>query len=381
MPPRDLGLGGAGPALLSVNRGQRPTHAPFPPQGSPRFLLPRHPAVVTAAAVRTSTTAGSVRSRLFRGAGQLLARLGGVRWAPHAVALGGPGTFLHHVQEVLGQEVVASVHLGPPRANRKPVLHLMDHRGRSVAFAKLGMNELTCRRVRNEAEALRRLSGVQMSNLVVPELIDEGRWEGLDYLVMKPVPTDSGLSSTPELRRRAMTALVGAFPSSEEVLVRASWWLRTMGDLDRCGDGEDADRLRAAATVMSRRYGEVAIPHGAGHGDFSPWNVCAYPSHLVVWDWERFTLDVPHGWDELHFALNAYPGGAATALTDAAVRRQLIETSGEMLPQHVATLAYLLNRGVNYLVDRQLEAGARHGPLQSWLLPALHELLDTDRLA
>lgn len=376
MPRPDLGLEDAGSALLSGGRGHRPTHAPFPPHGTPRFLIPRHPAVVAAAAVRTSTTASSVRSRLVRAAGQVLARLGGARWAPHAVPLGGPGTFLQHLQEVIGQELVASVHLGPPRANRKPVLHLMDERGRSVAFAKLGMNELTCRRVRNEAEALRRLADARTPGLVVPELLDTGRWEGLDYLVMKPVPTDSGLSSTDELRRRAIGALVGAFPTSQADLVRSSWWSRTMSDLDRCGDTEDATRLRAAAVRVSTRYGREAISQGAGHGDFSPWNVCAYPSHLVVWDWERFALDVPQGWDEIQFGLNAHPGGAAAALADAGARRQLVEGSGLPSSTRVLTLTYLLNRGVNYLVDRQLEAGARHGPLRAWLLPALHELLD-----
>lgn len=136
--------------------------------------------------------------------------------------------------------------------------------------------------------------------------------------------------------------------------------------------------LRDAAARIVEQDGGTDVLHGAGHGDFSPWNVCAHDGHLTVWDWERFALDVPVGWDEIHFTLNAYPGGAAAALTTnglqlSRVLHDRVGSSGRLL-----TAAYLLNRGVNYLVDRQLEAGARHGPLSDWLLPALDTLLSSD---
>lgn len=316
-----------------------------------------------------------MRSRLLRGAGQVLARLGAARLAPQGVALGGPGTFLHHLEEVVGQDLVASVHLGPPRANRKPVLHLMDARGRSVAFVKLGINELTCQRVRNEVAALRRLADATLSGLVVPELLHAGQWRELDYLVMRPVPTATGLHSSRELRARALGNLVAAFPTSQADVSRSPWWARTMANLDRCGDDQDATGLRAAATRLLERYEGVPVLHGAGHGDFSPWNVCAHPDHLVVWDWERFTLDVPVGWDEIHYALNAYRGGPAAAL--ARPYGSLVERFDPHLGSAPSVLiaSYLLDRGVNYLVDRQQEAGLRRGPLGNWLLPALQELV------
>lgn len=375
MPRPDLGLGRAGSALLSPSRAGRRTHVPFPPTNRPRFLLPRYPAPAASAAVRTSTTPGSVRSKLVRETGQFLVRLGLARLAPRAVALGGPGTILHHLQEVLDQELVASVHLGPPRANRKPVLHLMDLRGRSVAFAKLGMNEFTCRRVRAEAEALRRLGETETHGLVAPDLLDVGQWQGLDYLVMRPLATDSGLTSTFELRARATGALVDAFPTAQTELEKSPWWLSTVADLERCGDDYDATTLRAAATRIVERYGDVPVLRGAGHGDFSPWNVCAHVDHLAVWDWERFALHVPVGWDEIHFTLNAYPGGAAAALAKPVAVSQL-STGPLNTASRLLLVTYLLNRGVNYVIDGQLTAGAQHGPLAQWLLPALVKLLE-----
>lgn len=375
VPSPDLGLGGAEVALLNPSRRGRATHVPFPLRGTPRLLIPRRPASASAAAVRTSTTATSTRSRLLSGAGQALARLGATRWIPQAVALGGPGTFLHHMEELAGQKVVASVHLGPPRANRKPVVHLMDLHGRSVAFVKLGINELTCQRVRQEAEALRRLAEVSTPGLVVPELLQAGQWEGLDYLTMRPVATGSGLTSTRELRARVLRALADAFPRSKPDLAESPWWSRIVADLDRCDDDRESTTLRLAATSIVDRYGDVPVPQGAGHGDFSPWNVCAHSEYLAVWDWERFALDVPIGWDEIHFSLNASSGGPAAGL--AKPHRDMVERldpqTGSMPQLLIAT--YLLNRGVNFLVDRQSEAGLRRGPLNRWLLPALETLV------
>ncbi len=60
-------------------------------------------------------------------------------------------SLVSHLSDELGQELTAGIHLGPPRANRKPVLQLMDPSGATVAFAKVGVNRLTRERVRHEA--------------------------------------------------------------------------------------------------------------------------------------------------------------------------------------------------------------------------------------
>ena len=57
-------------------------------------------------------------------------------------------------------ELVVGVHLGPPRANRKPVLAVADRHGTLLAFAKCGVDPLTDRLVAHEAAALRHLAVV-----------------------------------------------------------------------------------------------------------------------------------------------------------------------------------------------------------------------------
>lgn len=368
----DVGLGRAAAALVTQGRPRRATHFAIPPSGSPRYLIPLRPALATEAALRTFISSGTTRSRTLRRTGAVLARIGAARLAPGAVALGGSGTFLRYLETLLGQDLIASIHLGPPRANRKPVLQLMDLRGRSVAFAKLGMNDLTCKRVRTEAAALQLLASESTPGLVVPSVLAAGQWEGLDYLVMKPVSTDTGLPSTRELRSRATGALVAAFPTSWITLAESPWWERIMTDLSQCSETGEAVALRDAAARIFREHGSTPVLSGAGHGDFSPWNVCAHPDHLVVWDWERFTPDVPVGWDEFHFLFNVNPN----LLTDMSVRTP--EAAGplpasELQPYRKLSIAtYLLSRGVNYIVDGQREAGSRRGPLHDWLIPTLN---------
>ena len=50
--------------------------------------------------------------------------------------------------------MVVSLRIGPPRANRKPVLELLSPGGEVLGFAKVGVTGLTRELVRAEAAAL-----------------------------------------------------------------------------------------------------------------------------------------------------------------------------------------------------------------------------------
>lgn len=371
----ELSLGSVAAPLLSRTRHAGATHALYPLTGAPRLLVPMRSGRAAAASVRHYTTPSSAKTRALLRLGAGLARVGVIGLAPRGVALGGPGTFLDHIQDVLGQKLFVGVHFGPPRANRKPVLHFMDRHGRSIAYAKLGVNDLTCRRVRAESEALKCLSVATLPGLVTPALLNAGTWNGLDYLVMGPVATWSTRRAARELRLRASAELVGAFPRGASKLQDAPWWSRILAALEVCGADAEGSRLLRAATQLASRHGDQIIKYGAAHGDWSPWNMSARSDALVVWDWERFAPDVPVGWDELHFTIAAHPGGAAAALSDP--RKNLLGQSraGHPAEREVVLAAYLLDRAVNFIRDGQLAAGAPNGPLHTWLLPALDDLV------
>ena len=371
----DLQLGATASLLLGQD-GSVKTHACLPSGRSPRLLVPLQPTRAASASVRRYTVAGGRMSRaLHRGAAGL-ARLGALRGMPHRVSLGGAGTFVEHLEQVLSiRPLIFAVHLGPPRANRKPVFHVLDARGASVAYVKLGVDALTCRRVRHEIDALEQLDRVHTPGLVIPQLISAGVWNGHDYLIMRPLRTDHSHTPGRALRQRATASLVGAFTKKNESLREADWLARALEELQASGESEDARRLGALIEQLVRTHGDEVLVTGAGHGDWSRWNMSAADGELVVWDWERFRTDVPLGWDELHYSIGSFAGGVAAALADP--RRLLRETGvdGASRKAELVLACYLVSRGASYLADKQHEAGAATGSLGDWLLPALEQLV------
>nr|BFE76505.1 hypothetical protein GCM10020092_098060 [Actinoplanes digitatis] len=90
---------------------------------------------VAAAAVRRYAEPQSVSARLKRdavvaalrtGASGLLLRDRVRITGPHAASIDG------HLREALGRDLAISIHIGPARANRKPVLQLITPRRRDV---------------------------------------------------------------------------------------------------------------------------------------------------------------------------------------------------------------------------------------------------------
>ena len=82
------------------------------------------------------------------------------------------------VADAVGQPVKLGVLLGPARANRKPVLQIFDESGRTIAFAKLGLTALTERLLATEADALTRLSTLDLTSFAAPTPLFHGAWNG-----------------------------------------------------------------------------------------------------------------------------------------------------------------------------------------------------------
>jgi hypothetical protein len=97
---------------------------------------------------------------------------------------------------------------------------------------------------------------------------------------------------------------------------------------------------------------------------------------VLVWDWERFTLGVPMGFDAVHYELQRLVQGDPDA--EGAVERTVARAPELLAPFDVpaeaaelTALLYLIDLAARYLADRQAEAGARLGVLGTWLLPVL----------
>lgn len=372
-PPVEVGSPRAGTDVVA-------DYLVVPDVDDPRFLLP-HDRRAALSVLEHFRSDGSSASRRRIAALRAVIRVTGgwplsrgrvVVFAPEA---GQPETIETHVRSILGCEITMGIHLGPPRANRKPILQVLGANGDPVAFGKVGINPLTRQLVRAEAQALRRLADLELPGIRVPQLVHAGEWHGSELLITTPLPlrrADQSVSA--DLMERALVTLSRA---SGTTFTRpgTSPWLR---DLRQRAAALTHDSIRndLLAAIDQLATEQAAWEFGCWHGDCMAWNMAVLEGELLLWDWERFAGPVPLGWDALHFALRR---AFETSGPTTSVARELLDRSpGLLAPFGVTpdqaqrvTQAYLVELALRYTADGQREAGGRTARVEEWLIPLL----------
>jgi hypothetical protein len=378
----------------------------LPGLGSPRLLVPQERRAGSAG-LRRYGEPGSVRSKLATRAlsATVATGLGGLVLPDRLLVRvpAGAETIDSYLSSVLGHRVLLSMHIGAARANRKPVLQLLTHSGKTVGFAKVGHNPLTAALVRAEHDALSRL-GAGLNHLQAPHVLSFTSWRGMEVLVLSPMPVwqkRTPLRSGQLAKAIAEVAAVSGLRHSP--VADSRYWQTLTARLEETRDaGADACRttlrsagsggpqgrdvgpghgdyaaLRAALDELAIRAGTTVLAFGSWHGDWTPWNMASTRAGLLVWDWERFTSGVPAGFDALHCwlqtqVINGRRDPARTAVECLQRAPALLDPLGVAPAQaRVTALLYLADLSVRYLADRQDQAGARLGAPGKWLLPAL----------
>jgi hypothetical protein len=346
----------------------------------PRLLVPSGSRKVAVAAVRRYAEPQSRGGKLKRDAVVAAIRTGaaGLLLRDRIKITGPVGASIDgHLRTALGRELAVSIHIGPARANRKPVLQLISPEGDTFGFGKLGTGPLTQRLVRAETNALTALGDSGLTKLTVPRVLYAGQWNGLQVLVQSALPV--WLPRAPLTPRRLASAMIdiaGCCGYTNGTLATSRYWAELRTRLAHVSDRPEGAQLSAAAEALTRQAGYGNFRYGAWHGDWAPWNMANLADALLVWDWERFAQHVPVGFDAIHHELQRriQAGGDATAAVEATVRK-----AGDLLQpfavapevRELTALLYLVDLAVRYLTDRQAEAGARLGVLGTWLLPVL----------
>jgi hypothetical protein len=346
----------------------------------PRLLVPNTSRKVASAAVRRYAEPQSRGARLKRdavvaalrtGASSVLLRDRIKITGPAAESIDG------HLRAELGRDLAVSIHIGPARANRKPVLQLISPDGETFGFGKLGTGPLTQRLVKAETNSLNVLGTVGLTKLTVPKVLHAGQWRGLQVLIQSALPV--WLPRAPLTERRltaAMLDIAGCCGFHTGTLVGSAYWAELRGRLAGVSDRAEGAALASAAEMLAHHAGDRNLRYGAWHGDWAPWNMGNLADALLVWDWERFATGVPVGFDAVHHELQRRiqaTDDAADAV-EATVRKaaELLKPFGVDTQAHELTaLLYLVDLAARYLTDRQAEAGARLGVLGTWLLPVL----------
>ena len=346
----------------------------------PRLLVPAVSRRVAAAAVRRYAEPQSRTARFKRDAVVAAIRTGASSvLLRDRITITGPAdaSIDGYLRAALGRDLAVSIHIGPARANRKPVLQLISPDGDTFGFGKLGTGPLTQQLVRAETSALAALRTSGLTKLTVPRVLHAGQWRGLQVLVQSALPV--WLPRAPLTMRRlanAMLDVAGCCGYSHGTLAGSMYWAELRGRVASVSDRPEGAQLEAAAELLAARAGNSSFRYGAWHGDWAPWNMANLADALLVWDWERFAQHVPVGFDAIHYELQRriQNNGDATGAVEATVRR-----SGELLQpfavqpaaRELTALLYLVDLAARYLTDRQAEAGARLGVLGTWLLPVL----------
>ena len=387
-PPLEMTLGR--PARGSRTGGLHREYLLLPNARAPRLLVPHGRRQAAAAALR-GYGMGRNRAACWRAKVLAAGLASGVvplvmrDRVRLCVATGRPApvsAIESYLGEVLRSEVLLSMYLGAPRANRKPVLQILNPAGRTVAYAKVGIDPLTCQLVRAEAAALRRLATAGLKRTTPPQVLHDGPWNGLELLVQSPLPVD-GRRWRPDIRRvlesQAEVAAIGR--STGERLAGSTYWASLLGRIQALPPSPAAGKLALSTARLAHELGNVPLDVGAWHGDWTPWNTAQVGDRLLVWDWERFGTAVPVGFDTLHWHLQS---DLVERLADPleSARRCVSEAGQRLAPLGVtqgqaraAAISYLIELTTRYLGDRQSEVGARLGDVDTWLLPAIASAL------
>lgn len=376
------------PATASLARGRAagPDERDFillPLARRPRLLVPSARRA-SAAAVRRYGEPGSVTA--WMGSRMLALALAG---GAGAAGLGGrlrvrtcPGsdTIDAYLSSILGREVLISTHLGAARANRKPVLQLLTARGETAGFAKVSVNPLTRDLIRAERAALETLATASLRELTIPRVLHHGQWQGRDVLVLSALPVWRRRKALRSGQLTTAMAELAAVGGHQRGVVRASTYLtRLRSRLEKAPAGSDRDALDAALDAVTVAAAQAELTFGAWHGDWTGWNMASTAGELLVWDWERFSADVPVGFDALHYRLQSavvrrrQPPRAVAAECVRNAHSSLAPFGVPATEARLIAVLYLAELAARYLADRQAEAGALLGQPGTWLIPAIEE--------
>ncbi len=355
-----------------------------------RVLAPTRPPRAAAAGLARNSAPVSRRQSAVRWIGRLGLRAGlgpflGAVGPPfperlRLVASGSGGrSILDHLGDVLGEEVTVVIALGTKRANRKPVLRVMDRRGRTLAFAKIGINQPTGELVRGEARALQALGDVAWTTFTAPRLIDHSQFNGCNVLLMAPVPTrgTKGLRDS-GARRRLLAELSEGCGTLEEPIRGGRFVAKLRATLDQAPEHHHVTQLAASLTALEEQSGSAEFLLGAWHGDFTAWNMVTDNGRTHVWDWERFDTRVPAGLDEIHYCVNSY--AQQHGFTAQSILTGIRESTWPHRSPHTARLhaaTYLVALGTRYVSSYTQEGGEVNELRGAALVEALEQLLPT----
>jgi hypothetical protein len=359
-----------------------------PSAAKPRIALPARAPRAAADVVRKYSQGLGTREYVSR---RVLGRLLAVRPVHALVSLllrdrlrvvlpaGGEHDSLErHLGELLGRDVLLGISVGPSRANRKPVLQAVTADGQTLAYVKVGISDLTRSLVSGEADALSAYWSADAGEqtLRAPRVLHHGTWRDLEILVLEAIrPRHAGILAHRKRRSEEPLAAMREFGErlglTHDRLTGNRFWRRIATTPDQLTDPQQAATYADAAKRVEAEHSSTDVAFGCWHGDWTPWNMVWDADRVLLWDFERFSTDVPRGFDLAHYRLQTrlLRGGETEA-------EQLIAlpgwtgAEGSNDPSLVAA-AYLLELARRWALAAQVPEGEPLRRRTQWLFDQL----------
>jgi hypothetical protein len=357
----------------------------LPSAARPKLIVPNRPARVSAAAIRNYNTGAGRREQLMISAAAMALRTGLGRFAPNLISVPSdhPGSgpvavdVRTHLSMQLGFSIDVALYIGPARAVRKPLLQVLDRRGHTVGFAKLGVDDFTRALVQHEAAALDELHRCSPRWVVPPPVLHHGRWHGHELLVLGALRRGAAVPADDPVLARAADEIARLKQVSSGSLPASSYWRRLVARQAALPATMFTPMLRASMTRLGERAPGV-VAFGSWHGDWAPWNLTVADGRVRAWDWEKFQSDVPIGYDTIHYSVHGM--SALTRRTPLQAFQLTLDYAPRLLRPHgihsrsalVVFWLYALELATRYLEDGEGEAGTTAmSRLADWLEPVL----------
>lgn len=348
----------------------------FPSPADARLLLPTG-GKAAASGLRHARRPLDRRSKLQSSLAGIALRTGAAQRLMggfHVQCAAGSDSIERLLESVLARRVAIGIFLGPKRANRKPVLQVIDESGDLVAIAKVGLTPLTRALAATEAAALTELQHRRGAVLTPPELLYFGEWRRHSVLVQSPLDLcQAPIDIDPGVRSAAMRELAYSSGVQTTTWAGSSYLARLQSRVSVLAHSELVQVMEAVIGWL--RESPSSVDFGTWHGDWTAWNMAVAGDRALVWDWERYEHDVPVGFDALHYAF--MPALKSRAAETSGPR--LLGSAGQILrpfgvDEQIAkeiAISYLMDLAVRYLSDRQADTGVAGGDPAEWLMPAL----------
>jgi hypothetical protein len=198
--------------------------------------------------------------------------------------------WMAHLRDVLGESAIYPVVVWPGDPGRGRVyFYFLDREGSALAFGKLALDEANGQKIRNEAQVLGRFGEKEPQSFRVPNLLAEGKWDGLDYLITACVPKSAhAVDWSGETGMESVIKELNG-EGRRKTDEPPSWWQPVL----------DACCHQPAFQSAVRDAGESGWELCRVHGDLNRTNLLRDGKDLWLIDWEQSCPDGPRRVDEV----------------------------------------------------------------------------------